>query len=141
VFARVPSWVLLNAENSGKQRDQCVRDLYVILVACGPSLAAERHNAQHRFSIDILSQTYFVTRVTSGPHTYINSHNSPSLSVLPPPKQLTLLKPKHNLYKKALIFYWGKQSPAHRKFLKKCAAQGRFSKKHTPKKSIKYSVM
>ena len=68
------------------------------------------------------------------------SHNSPSLSVLPPPKQLTLLKPKHNLYKKALIFYWGKQSPAHRKFLKKCAAQGRVSKKHTPKKSIKYSV-
>jgi hypothetical protein len=59
------------------------------------------------------------------------SRNFPTLSVLPPPKQLTPPKPKPNLYRKTLLRYWAKQSPAHRKFLKKfkCAAQGRVSKK------------
>ena len=65
------------------------------------------------------------------------SHNFPTLSVLPPPKQLPPFKPKPNLYQKTLIFYWAKQSLAHQKFLKKRAIQGRVSKKHIPKKCIK----
>lgn len=66
------------------------------------------------------------------------SHNFCTLSVLPPPKQLAPFKPKPNLYRKTLIFYWAKQSLAHQKFLKKRAIQGRrVSKKHTSKKCIK----
>ena len=65
------------------------------------------------------------------------SHNFPTLSVLPPPKQLAPLKPKLNLYRKTLVFYWAKQSLAHQKFLKKRAIQGRVSKKHTPKGCLK----
>jgi hypothetical protein len=65
------------------------------------------------------------------------SHDFPStLSVLPPPKR-TPLKPKLNLYRKTLIFYWRRQSLAHREFVKKCTAQGRVSKKRrTPKKCV-----
>jgi hypothetical protein len=66
-----------------------------------------------------------------------SSHNFPTLSVLPPPKQLAPLKPKLNLYRKTLIFYWAKQSLAHQKFLKKRVIQVRVSKKHTPKKCVK----
>jgi len=62
------------------------------------------------------------------------SHNSPTLSMLPAPKQLTSLKPKFDLYRKTLIFYWGKRNFAYREILKKHAAQGRVSKKRKPKK-------
>lgn len=64
------------------------------------------------------------------------SHNFPTLSVFPPPKLLTPSKPKLNLYRKTLIFYWGRRSPAHQEFSKKCAAKGRVSKKRTPKKCV-----
>lgn len=65
------------------------------------------------------------------------SHDFPTRSVLPPPKQRTPLKPKLNLYQKTLIFYWRRRSFAHREFVKKCAAQRRVSKKRrTPKKCV-----
>jgi hypothetical protein len=62
------------------------------------------------------------------------SHNFPTLSMLPPPKQLTSLKPKSNLYRKTLIFYWGRRNFAYREFSKKYVTQGRISKKRTSKK-------
>ena len=62
--------------------------------------------------------------------------NFPTLSVPPPSKKHSNSKPKLNLYKKTLIFNWGRRSPGHREFSKKYASQRRVSKKRSPKKHV-----